>query len=507
MASHKMALTGGLGARHGGEAMGDAFELPNAEAYNETCAGIANALWNHRMFLLTGDGKYLDVLERAICNGVLSGVSLSGDRFFYVNPLASDGAYPFNQGHSDRFPWTGCACCPVNIARFIPSVPGFAYATRGRSVYVGLYLASVAEIPLGNEKVALRQVTDYPWSGHVRFEVQSDTIGEWELKMRIPGWAGGRPVPTELYRSLGSSAAEPVIKINGQIVKSEQAQGFAGLTRTWKRGDVVELELPMPVRRILADERVLADTGRVALERGPLVYCVEGADQNGHISQIVLADDAVLAPERQDALLGGVTILRGQATGLFRQEEGSVVQRPVELTAVPYEVWCHRGHNPMAVWLPRTAERATPLPFPTLAGEAKVLASHTHPSDTPAALNDQIIPANSGDVSIPRFSWWDHKGTVEWVQYDFPKSAKVGAAEVYWFDDEGKGSCRVPQTCKLTWYDGTRWQPVANASGLGVLKDSFNRVTFDPVTLSALRLEVQLKPGFSGGLLEWRVLP
>ena len=507
MVSHKMAVTGGLGARHGGEAMGDAYELPNAEAYNETCAAIANVLWNHRMFLLSGDAKHLDVLERVLYNGVLSGVSLSGDRFFYVNPLASDGTYPFNQGHSDRFPWTGCACCPVNIARFIPSVPGFAYATRGRSVYVGLYLASVAEIPLGNDKVALRQVTDYPWSGKVRFEVLSNTAGEWEMKLRVPGWATGETVPSDLYRIVSPAVPGPRLTVNGEPVKVMKAQGFAGVTRTWKRGDVVEWELPMPVQRVAADEKVRNNIGLAALERGPLVYCIEGVDQSGHVTQLVLADDAILTAEQQTSLLGGVSVLRGQATETFRREDGSVAQRPVELTAVPYHVWCHRGHNPMAVWLPRTADRATPLPYPTLAGEAKALASHTNPADTAAALNDQILPANSGDASIPRFTWWEHKGTVEWVQYDFSKPTKTGSVEVYWFDDEGRGACRVPQSYTLSWHDGTQWHPVANASAAGLLKNRFNRVTFDPVTLSALRLEVQLQPDFSGGLLEWRVLP
>jgi hypothetical protein len=297
------------------------------------------------------------------------------------------------------------------------------------------------------------------------------------------------------------------VKVNGQAVEAQQAQGFAALKRAWTRGDVIELELPMPVRRVVANENVLADAGRVALERGPLVYCVEGADQKGPVSQLSLADDAALTPERRDSLLGGVTVLRGLAAESVRREDGTVAQRPAELTAVPYQVWCLRGANPMAVWLPRTADRATPLPYPTLAGEAKALASHTNPSDTLAALNDQIAPAKSGDTAVPRFTWWDHKGTAEWVQYDFPKPSKVASVDVYWFDDSGKGACRVPQSAKLTGFDGSKWQPVATADGVGVLKDRFNRVTFEPVTLQALRLEVQLQPGFSGGLLEWRVAP
>lgn len=507
MASHKMALTGGLGARHGGEAMGEPYELPNAEAYNETCAGIANALWNHRMFLLSGEAKYLDVLERVLYNGVLAGVSLGGDRFFYVNPLASDGVQPFNQGHSDRFPWTGCACCPVNVARFIPSVPGFAYATRERSVFVGLYLSGVAEIPLGGDKVALRQVTDYPWSGLVRLEVLSDASSEWELKLRVPGWATGEAVSTDLYRYTVTSAKTPRLTVNGQEVKTEKVQGFVGVKRLWKRGDVVAWELPMPVRRVVAHDKVLADAGRVALERGPLVYCVEGADQNGRVRQLVLPDDAAMEAVPRPSLLGGVQVLCGRASEAYRREDGSVALRPVDMTAVPYQVWCLRGHNPMEVWLPRTVDQATPLPCPTLVSEAKVLASHIWSADTVEALNDQVIPANSGDAKIPRFTWWDHKGTEEWVQYDFAKPALVGAVEVYWFDDEGIGSCRVPQSCKLTWFNGSQWQPVTNLSGIGVAKDGFNRATFDPVTASALRMEVQLQPDYSGGILEWRVLP
>jgi hypothetical protein len=365
----------------------------------------------------------------------------------------------------------------------------------------------VAEIPLGNDKVILRQTTDYPWSGHVRLEVLSEASSEWELKLRVPGWSVGDAVPSDLYRYLAASGAAPQLTVNGEPVRLEKTSGFAGLARTWKLGDVVEWELPMPIRRVVANEKVAADTGLVALERGPLVYCVEGADENGYVSHLVLGDDVALTAERCPSLLGGVTVLRGQVSGTFRLENGSAEQRQAELTAVPYQVWCHRGADAMAVWLPRTADKSVPLPRPTLAGTAKALASHTAPGDTLGALNDQIVPARSGDTSISRFTWWDHKGSTEWVQYDFPHPVRVGAMEVYWFDDEGKGSCRVPQSYKLTWYDGSLWHQMEKVSGTGVEKDRFNRVTFDPVTLSSLRLETQLKPGFSGGILEWRVFP
>ena len=507
MAGRKMALTGGLGARHGGEAMGEAYELPNAESYNETCAAIANALWNHRMFLLTGDGAYLDVLERAVYNGVLAGVSLGGDRFFYVNPLASDGHSLFNHGHNTRFPWTGCACCPVNIARFIPSVPGFAYATRGRSVFAGFYLAGVSEIAFVGGKVTLRQTTDYPWSGRVRFEVLSDAGCEWELKLRVPGWSADKPVPTDLYRFAGPPSGAPAMRVNGQPVPCFAERGFAGVSRTWARGDTVELELPMTLRQVVSHEKVVANARLAALECGPLVFCVEGVDHGGVVRKMFVRADAGLRSEHRSELLGGVTVWRGTAAESFLRADGAAEVRPAELTAVPYHVWCHRGPTPMAVWLAQSVERSRPLPFPTLASRARPTASHTHGEDTVTALNDQVLPQKSGDASIPRFTWWDHKGTAEWAQYDFPKAERVASAEVYWFDDTGAGACRVPQSWALTYYDGVTWLPVANASGFGVEKDRFNRVTFDPVTTTALRLEARLQPECSGGVLEWRLSP
>jgi len=508
MAEHKMALTGGLGARRGGEAMGDAFELPNAESYNETCAGIANALWNHRMFLLTGEGRYLDLLERVTYNGVLSGVSLGGDRFFYVNPLETDGRHTFNHGHSTRFPWTGCACCPVNIARFIPSVPGFAYATRARALYAGFYLPGVAEIPLQEGRVKLRQVTDYPWDGRVRFEVLECDDKEWELKLRIPGWATERPVPSDLYRYTGQGAGSYAISVNGKSIQPQVVQGFAGISRKWAKGDTVELELPMPVRRVIAHDKVLAALGRTALERGPLVYCAEGVDHAGSVHKLYLPAESDLKPERRPGLLGGVTVLRGEAMETFYRKDGAVADRPSEIQAIPYYAWCHRGSTAMQVWLPLTPESTRPLMLPTPASRAIPTASHAHSADTVWALNDQVIPEKSDDTSISRFTWWEHKGTTEWVQYDCKSPEPVAAMEVYWFDDASKGGgCRVPESCRLTWYDGNQWHPLESETALGVVKDGFNRVAFKVVTVSAIRLEVKLQPGFSGGILEWRLLP
>jgi len=410
----------------------------------------------------------------------------------------------FNKGHATRFPWTGCACCPVNIARFIPSVPGFAYATRGRSVFLGFYLPGTAEIKLEGTAVRLRQTTDYPWDGTIRVEVM-EGAGDWEMKLRVPGWAMGRPVPTDLYRLSGVQPPAPTIRVNGKDVAYDVDKGFAGVSRTWSRGDAVELVLPMPVCRVAAHEKVLANTGRTALERGPLVYCVEGADHADGVSQVVLSPDAALTPERRPGLLGGISVLRGTGKALFRDKQGGVGARPVELTAIPYAVWSHRGPNPMAVWLPETETHAAPLPYPTLAGRARVTASHTHSGDTTSAVNDQIVPAKSDDLGLPRFTWWPRTGSAEWIQYNFNKPEKVAAAEVYWFDDEGVGRCRVPQSWRLTYYDGSTWQPVPNASGYGTEKNTFNAVTFGAVTAASIRIEAQLQPEFSGGILEWRL--
>ena len=483
VAGKKLYLTGGIGARHGGEAFGDNYELPNASAYNETCAAIANALWNHRMFLLHGDAKYLDVLERTLYNGFLSGVSLTGDEFFYPNPLASRGGY-------QRSPWFGCACCPVNVVRFLPEMAGYIYAARGHAAYVNLFIGGTGVIQLPDTRVDLSQETRYPWSGDIRITVAPARPATFTLKLRLPGWATGKPIATDLYRYLDTPASsEPVrLRINGQPAPFSVADGFAAVEREWKPGDLVELALPMPVRRVVAHDAIKDDRGLVAVERGPLVYCIEEADNGKHLFSLVLGDDVKLTPEEHPELLGGITRLHGPG-----------------LTMIPYYAWGHRGAGRMNVWLARTPDKAEPLPRPTLASESQASASHAYQADHLEALNDQVEPKNSIDHDIPRFTWWDHKGTTEWVQYDFAQTAKISSAQVYWFDDTDRGACRVPASWKLLYRSGTTWKPVEGASPYGLAKDQYNKVTFTPVETSALRLEAQLQPQFSGGILEWRV--
>jgi len=353
--STKLYVTGGIGAEHEGEAMGDQFHLPNRMAYSETCAAIANAMWNYRMFRLHGDARYIDVIERTAYNTILSGVSLSGDQFFYVNPLASDGKFAFNADKSTgRRPWFRCSCCPPNVARFLASFGSYVYAKGDDGIYVNLFVGGRTRVDLGGRRVELSQATEYPWKGDVTIRVKPDAEAEFALRVRVPGWAREQPVPSDLYRYQDGAGLPYTLSVNGQPAKVELVRGYAVLKRRWKAGDTVQLSLPMPVRRIVSDGRVAANRGRVALERGPIVYAVESIDNGGDVFNVVLPDDAVLSARQRPDLLGGVTVITGRALGLYPSDDGrTVVTREKDFLAVPYNVWSNRGEDRMAVWLPR----------------------------------------------------------------------------------------------------------------------------------------------------------
>ena len=475
VAGKKLYLTGGIGARHAGEAFGDNYELPNASAYNETCAAIANALWNQRMFLLHGEAKYANVLEHILYNGFLSGVALTGDAFFYPNPLESRAGY-------QRSAWFGCSCCPVNVVRMVPSVPGYVYATRGDALFVNLFIGGTAQVPLGGQTVTLTQQGDYPWDGNIKLTVAPDKEATFALKLRIPGWARNEPLPGGLYRYADQRSESWTVQVNGTPVSFPGLEdGYAVVSRTWKAGDVVELNLPMPVRQVLARDEVKADRHRFAVMRGPLVYCAEGADNDGKVLDKKFPGAVQFAVQRRPDLFGGVVTLR------MTQSDP-----PGALTLIPYCLWENRGPNEMEAWF-RTEVTAEPW-----------AASYCFPNDSVEACFDGQLPKSSHDHAIPRLTWWDHKGTAEWVERIFDKPTQFSSAEVYWFDDTGRGGCRVPQGWKLLYKDGAQWKPVDTPNSYGVALDKFNAVTFKPVTTTALRLEVQLQPKFSGGILEWR---
>lgn len=503
----KLYVTGGIGARGAGEAFGDDYELPNLSAYCETCAAIGHVFWNHRLFLLHGDAKYIDVLERSLYNGVISGVSMDGKLFFYPNPLESDGRH-------QRSPWFGCACCPSNVCRFMASIPGYAYAHRNGEVYVNLFVSGEAEVPIddaGEAKVVLRQQTNYPWDGTVKIELAAAKSGkqaaspgkEWTLCVRIPGWARNEPVPSDLYRFAENDPAAPELFVNGEKQAIAVERGYARVTRQWKPDDTVELRLPMPIRRVLAHDKVEANRGRVALQRGPLVYCVEWPDvPQGQVLNLLLRDEAKLSAQWRDDLLGGVTVISTEGFGLTRAGGNKPHLRESRaITAIPYYAWAHRGPGEMAVWLARDEAAAVPLPAPTVASKAKASAS----GGDVKALNDQREPKSSGDHSHRFLHWWPRKGTKEWVQYDLAQPTEVSAVEVYWFDDTGRGECRIPAGWQLFYRDGDQWRPVAKPSGFDCKADQYNRSTFEPVKTTGLRIEVQLPEKFSSGIHEWRV--
>ncbi|MBN2593321.1 MAG: glycoside hydrolase family 127 protein, partial [Sedimentisphaerales bacterium] len=322
--SKKLYITGGIGARGGGESFGADYELPNATAYCETCAAIANAMWNHRMSSLHGDAKYIDILERVIYNGFLSGISLSGNKFFYPNPLASEGKY-------ERSPWFGCACCPTNIVRFMPSLPGYAYAQRADSIYVNLFIAGSAEIKIGQNTIHMQQQTHYPWDGNVKIAVEPEYLGHFTVCVRIPGWARNRPVPSDLYNYPDMCWEEVMLKVNGNPVALDIVKGYARIRRAWKKGDAIELNLPMPIRRVVAHPEVKDDTGRTAIERGPVVYCFEGADNPKGVANLVLPPEAKLQSEYRDDLLGGIVTISGR--GQIRQDDKKI--EDIDVVAIP----------------------------------------------------------------------------------------------------------------------------------------------------------------------------
>jgi uncharacterized protein len=493
----KMYLTGGIGAVGNTEGFGAPYELPNLNAYCETCASIANVFWNYRMFLRHADARYLDIVERVIYNGFLSGVSMTGDRFFYPNPLEAVWG-------KQRSPWFACACCPSNIVRFIPSIPGYVYAHRDDTLFANLFIGGRAEIKLGSGVVAVRQTGKYPWDGRISLEVSPARARAFTVALRIPGWAKGEPVPTDLYRYV-DDAHDPVrVAVNGEAVKGVLDKGFLRIRRVWKSGDVVTLSLPMPVRRVTAHEHVTEDMGKVALERGPLVFCLEGQDNpGGQVLNLVIPDTTSLRTRYVPDFLGGVQFIEGTAIPIRRELGGTIAAEQERVfTAIPYYAWAHRGPSAMTVWPAREPRAAKPLPAPTIAFTSLLSTSGGHDS---LALTDQLTPRHSNDESIPRFHWWPKKGSLEWVRLQFPGPTRVRRCSVYWFDDTGIGECRVPAVWKISYRKGNEWKPVTGGSATDCQKDRLNTMTFDPVETDGLRLEVQLQPGFSAGLYEWIV--
>lgn len=522
----KMYVTGGIGSIRFHEQFGAAHELPNLSAWSETCASYGNAVWNHRMFFLHRDARYLDVMERVLYNGFADGVSLKGDRFFYQNPLKSFGDY-------ERFEWINTPCCPPNVIRLTASIGSYVYARASRAIYVNLFVASRAAIPLdARNRVTLTQETRYPWEGTVRITVDPQQAATFAVLVRIPGWATNTAVPGDLYRFTGDAGGGPHLTVNGRPVSTPPERGYVRIERQWHKGDVVELRLPMAVRRLVANTGAREDRGLVALQRGPVVYCAEWPDNGGHALNVVIPDGAALDSQWRGDLLGGTQVVTGHVQAIARAETGSQAVQPHDLVAIPYHRWANRGMGEMAVWMARAPEAAWIVPVPpapiaavrSSGGVDKRWTGYNDQNTDAGALYDGRDPLDSADESNRYFKMRPAPGTQAWIEYELQSESTVSSTAVYWFDD--RRFCRLPASWRILYRDGQDWRPVSNLTPYSVEKDAFNRVRFDPVKTTAVRLEIEPTTVHYGagdigppdamfigqaidwrecGLLEWRI--
>jgi DUF1680 family protein len=494
----KMYITGGIGASGGNEGFADPYILPNMSAYCETCASIGDIFTNHRLFLLHGDAKYIDVLEKTLYNSMLSGVSLSADRFFYPNPLESNGQH-------QRSAWFGCACCPSNVARFVPAIPGYIYGVTDKDLFVNLYISNEADINIGRNKVKVSQKANFPWDGKIGISLYPEKNRKFSMKLRIPGWAVNEEIPGDLYKFDDNLSAPYKILVNGETVKIENENGYAEIERKWKSGDKIEIEFPMPVRKVKADERIRADIGKMAVQRGPVIYCAEWPDNsNGKILNLVVNKDAVITTEFIPELLNGTQVIKTTGYQTKKALDGKIEKMPEEnITLIPYALWNNRGPGQMMVWMPVSEVNTRPLPAPTIAFRSKIRASKM--TSALPALNDQFEPENSNDHSVTYYHWWPDKDRWEWLQYDFEKPETISKTKVYWFDDGPDGGCRIPDDWEVLYLSGNIWQPVKATTNYKVTKNSWDSLVFSPVKASAIKLKVKLNKDFSAGIYEWIV--
>ena len=495
----KLYITGGIGATSNGEAFGKNYELPNMSAYCETCAAIGNVYVNYRLFLLHGDSKYYDVLERTLYNGLISGVSLEGNGFFYPNPLES-------MGQHQRQAWFGCACCPSNICRFIPSLPGYIYAVKGHDVYLNLFLSNSATLDVAGKKVALTQTTNYPWEGETKVVIDKNTVGDFNLKVRIPGWLRNKVVPSDLYQYTDGKRLGYSFIINGITVPLLiSPDGYINIERRWKKGDELIICFDMEPRTVRANNKVAADRGMISVERGPLVYCAEHPDNNFDIMGALINQNPQFRLGKSEIAGTPIQTLITDAQTLNFNKQGKLQASDQTLTLIPYYAWCHRGSGKMRVWLPQDLNATNPSQPATLASESKV-SSSTERMPALSAINDRLVPKDENDRSVPYTHWWPKNGSTEWLGYEFPEASTVQSATVYWYDDGPWGGCRVPQSWRILYQDAQgQWQPVSGADDYPTEKGSACTVNFNPVKTKAMRLEIVLPDDNSAGLFEWIV--
>ena len=501
----KLYITGGIGATNNGEAFGKNYELPNMSAYCETCAAIGNVYVNYRLFLLHGESKYYDVLERSLYNGLISGVSLDGGGFFYPNPLES-------MGQHQRQPWFGCACCPSNIARFIPSLPGYVYAVNKRDVYVNLFMSNTSQLSVAGKGITLEQQTQYPWDGDIAIKVAANKAGQWAMKVRIPGWVRNEVVPSNLYEFTDNLRPQYNITVNGNAVNGKLTDdGYFTIDRKWKKGDVVRVHFDMDPRTVRANNNVEADRGFVAIERGPIVYCAEWPDNDFDImgalvnqSPKMTVEDGTLHAKDKKVADYYIKVIKTDAQLLSFDKQGRLNTKDVKLSLIPYYAWCHRGSGKMRVWLSQDLSSSRPEQPATLASLSKVTAST--PAASLSAVNDRLVPKDGTDRSMPYYHWWPKQGVTEWIAYEFPEASTVQSSTVYWYDDGPWGGCRVPKAWRIFFKnDNGEWQPVSGADKYPTTKGTACTVNFEPVKTKSIKIEIDLPSENSAGLFEWSV--
>jgi uncharacterized protein len=513
----KTYITGGVGSKSSNEGFGEPYDLPNHTAYCETCSSIGFILWNQRMFRMTGDSKYIDLLEKTLYNAFLSGISLSGDHFFYPNPLES-------WGKKVRPDWYACACCPPNVSRLIPMVPGFIYGLQGDRVYINLFAEGKASLEVNDTRCIITQKTHYPWDGRIEIAVDPERSVPAAILVRLPGWAVNKAFASDLYSFSDLAEEKYSISVNGDITTAAVESGYAVIDREWTKGDVILLNLPMPVRRVKAHPLVAAAAGKVAIQRGPIIYCAEAADHTGSVltismepaeneesgnpnNQSTTIDHLSLTGEFMPGLLGGIYSLSGNVNHYRRESStagaGSFTPSPAVLTLIPYYAWANRAPGEMAVWFATAPQYITRFPEPPgLEARAKGSASYAYDNSIPY-LNDGIDPANSADRGNNAFRLHPRKGTSEWVSYEFDNPTRLSSVKVYWLED---GSYTLPASWRVSYRkaDGT-WKEVDSFSPYLIEKDQYNEVTFVAVTTTALRIDFKLSNNGPGGIIEWKV--
>lgn len=482
-----MYITGGIGPSAHNEGFTEDYDLPNDTAYQETCATIALAQWNHRLALLYGDARYADIVERALYNGMLAGVSQDGKKFFYVNPLESRGTH-------HRREWFSCACCPPNVARTLAALGGYAYAVDDASLWVHLYIQGSVKTRIGKTPLTLKVTTGYPWAEDVTLQPELERPAEFAFRLRLPGWS------REASLFLNEKKMDNLPIENGYMVFS----------RTWQKTDVLRLHLPMPIRRMAAHPAVKADHHLTALQRGPLVYCLEEMDQTEPLSSIYLPNHAEFKAEKDAGLFGGMVTLKGRAEVLPEQNwaktlyQASPAPRQTPILAIPYYAWDNRRPGRMKVWLP--VAPPTP-PVVGLETHAKVEVSFADSRSQPQGVNSGREPKNSEDRPAQLLHWWPHENREEWAQYTWKTPVLIRGVQVYWFDDSARGGgCRLPAAWRIQYLDGTEWKPVQAKSDYTVAANRWCQARFSPVSTSALRLVVRLPQDASAGVSQWKVL-